>query len=79
LAKQLQGLRFAEEITLPAALSHDDHEVGVVTSVVRSPALGWIGLGYLKPSVAAPGQVVQSRHADRVVTTTVAALPFNPT
>jgi len=35
---------------LPAPLWIDNHEAGVVTSVVHSPALGWIGLGYLKAS-----------------------------
>lgn len=78
LAKQLQGLRFEAEVMLPAALYQDDHEVGTVTSVVRSPALGWIGLGYLKPSAAVPGLVVQSRHAAGTVETKVSALPFNP-
>ena len=78
LAKQLQGLRFEGEVNLPAALYLEEHEVGVVTSVVCSPALGWIGLGYLKPNAAAPGQVVQSRHADQAVAASVSAIPFNP-
>ena len=76
LAKRLVGLRFAEQVKLPASLWIDDHDVGAATSVVHSPALGWIGLGYLKPIGGAEAQVVQSRLDDRVVSATVSALPF---
>ncbi len=76
LAKQLIGLRFDGEVTLPAQLFSDDHEAGLVTSVVRSPALNWIGLGYLKTAHAAPGQLVQSRHDGQVVNARVSGLPF---
>jgi glycine cleavage system aminomethyltransferase T len=57
----------------------DGHEAGAVTSVVHSPRLGWIGLGYLKTQ----GQdtpVVESRSggavAARSVGTRVVGLPF---
>ncbi len=76
LAKRLVGLRFDESVTLPASLWRDDHEAGIVTSVVHSPALGWIGLGYLKLSEGAEAQVVQSRSAGRTAPATVSALPF---
>ncbi len=76
LAKRLVGLRFDEQVTLPASLWIDDHEMGVVTSVVQSPALGWIGLGYLRSSEGVEAQVVQSRSDDRTVSATIAALPF---
>ena len=76
LAKQLMGLRFEAEISLPATLLSDEHEVGVVTSVTHSPALGWIGLGYLKSAEATAGQLVQSRCGERRVAATVSALPF---
>jgi tRNA-modifying protein YgfZ len=76
LAKRLAGLRFEEVVTLPASLWIDDHEAGVVTSVVHSPALGWIGLGYLKASGGVEAQVVQSRSADRTVLATVSGLPM---
>jgi aminomethyltransferase len=78
LAKRLVGLRFAERVTLPAALWSDDHEAGVVTSVAHSPALGWIGLGYLRSIGGAEVPVVQSRRDEQVVPTTVSALPFEP-
>jgi tRNA-modifying protein YgfZ len=76
LAKRLTGLRFEEQITLPASLWFDDHEAGVVTSVVHSPALGWIGLGYLRSSGGVEALVVQSRGAEQVVSATVSTLPF---
>ncbi|CAG0935034.1 aminomethyltransferase [Thermoflexales bacterium] len=78
LAKRLVGLRFAEAVALPATLWLAEQEVGVVTSVVHSPALGWIGLGYLKAAGGSAGQVVQSRSGERMVQTAVAALPFKP-
>ena len=77
LAKRLVGLRFDERVTLPASLLIDDHEAGVVTSVVHSPALGSIGLGYLKATGGSEGQVVQSRSDERTVPARVSALPFN--
>jgi len=77
LAKQLIGLRFEAEVTLPATLLSGEHEVGVVTSVAHSPALGLIGLGYLKSAEATAGQLVQSRSGERTVKATVSALPFH--
>ncbi len=76
LAKRLVGLRFAERVTLPASLWTNDHEAGIVTSVVRSPARGWIGLGYLRSGGGAEAQVVQSRSAEGTMPATVSALPF---
>ncbi len=76
LAKRLVGLRFDEPLALPASLWFDDHEVGVVTSVVYSPMSGWIGLGYLKAIGGDEGQVVQSRSGERTVSAKVSALPF---
>ncbi len=76
LAKQLMGLRFESEVTLPATLLSDEREVGVVTSVAHSPALGWIGLGYVKSADAVVDQPVQARNAERSVTGSVSGLPF---
>jgi aminomethyltransferase len=77
LAKRLVGLRFEEAITLPATLWIAEQEVGTVTSAVHSPALSWIGLGYLKRR-GTEGQVVQSRSGERMVRTIVSTLPFKP-
>lgn len=76
LAKQLTGLRFAAEVTLPATLWAGDAEIGVVTSVAHSPALGWIGLGYVKPAQGTAGQLVESRGGERRVEAQTCALPF---
>jgi glycine cleavage system aminomethyltransferase T len=76
LAKHLAGLRFGDEVTLPAALFINDHEAGKVTSVVHSPRFGWIGLGYLKAVQGADTQMVESRHGERAVSVQVVELPF---
>jgi aminomethyltransferase len=76
LAKQLTGLRFAAEVALPASLWAGDAEIGVVTSVVPSPALGWIGLGYVKPAQGTAGQLVESRSGERRVEAQTCTLPF---
>lgn len=76
LAKHLVGLRFEDEVELPAGLFVDGHEAGTVTSVVHSPRLGWIGLGYVKMQ----GQdtpVVESRSGERAVGAQIVVLPFN--
>jgi folate-binding protein YgfZ len=77
LAKQLMGLRFEAEVTLPATLVSGEHDAGLVTSVAHSPALGWIGLGYLKSAEATAGQLVQARSGERSVKATVSTLPFH--
>jgi aminomethyltransferase len=76
LAKRLVGLRFDGPVTLPASLWLDDREAGSVTSVVHSPVLGWIGLGYLKSTGGADAPMVQSRSDERTVAAMVTALPF---
>ncbi len=76
LAKQLMGLRFESEIVLPTTLFLDGHDIGTLTSVVQSPRLGWIGLGYLKTQ-GTDGAMVESRSSERTVSARVVALPFN--
>jgi aminomethyltransferase len=76
LAKHLVGLRFEDEVLLPAGLFVDGHEVGTVTSMVHSPRLGWIGLGYVKTQ-GKDVPVVESRSGERAVGVQVVALPFN--
>ena len=52
----LVGLRFdAGPPAAGSALHHEGRAVGEVTSAVASPALGPIGLGYLKAPLAEPG------------------------
>ena len=76
LAKQLAGLRFESEVVLPTTLFSDGHDIGTVTSVVHSPRLGWIGLGYVKTQ-GLDGAMVESRSTERTVSARVMALPFN--
>ena len=75
LAKHLVGLRFDAEVTLPATLTANGHEAGVATSVVHSPRLGWIGLGYLKTQGTA-GAMVESRSGEQAIGTQLVDVPF---
>jgi len=70
----LVGLRFADG-ALPAARSAllgERGEVGSVTSAVRSPRFGAIGLGFVQAPLAEPGTKLRA-HASEV---TVVDLPF---
>ena len=78
LAKHLVGLRFEAEVALPATVFVENHEAGTVTSVVHSPRLGWIGLGYLRTQ-GTDGAMVESRSGERVVGALVVDLPFKLT
>jgi len=63
LAKQLRGLRLSAsmpaDLALPATLVADGSEAGSLTSVVRSPRHGLIGLGYIRSAYAEPGTVLE--------------------
>ena len=76
LAKQLIGLRLTTEVSLPAKIVVESNEVGHVTSVVHSPDRGWLGLGYMKPSLAAEDRSVHVQTGDRLIEAQVCALPF---
>jgi glycine cleavage system aminomethyltransferase T len=73
-AHRLVGLRFEGE-RLPergAPIEAEGAAVGQVTSVVRSPALGAIGLGYVRAECALPGAQVRVAGAPA----RIAALPL---
>lgn len=55
--RHLRGLRAADPLAAGDDLRQGDRVVGTVTSAVRSPRLGWIGLGYVRREVA-PGDEV---------------------
>lgn len=74
VSHRLVGLRFAGD-ALPAPrspLAGERGEVGNVTSAVRSPRFGAIGLGFVQAALAEPGAVLRAGEAEaRIV-----ALPF---
>lgn len=57
VARRLRGLRLAAPVDPSAPLELDGKSVGWVTSVAESPALGWIGLGYVARAVTPPAEV----------------------
>lgn len=76
LAKQLIGLRLLNGVALPANILLAGSDVGSVTSVVHSPAQGWLGLGYCKPAAAMEGQPVQLQAGTQLLDAHISLLPF---
>lgn len=83
LNRQLVGLRLPAAVELPAAgtrLSHPSRpNAGHLTSVVRSPRLGVIALGYVHRSVWEPGtelQLCSAAGEPLGLSAVVSALPF---
>ncbi|MGE0042265.1 MAG: folate-binding protein YgfZ [Vicinamibacterales bacterium] len=80
VARKLVGLRFGEsDAVQPGDLLASDagKEIGRVTSVIWSPALGRVlALGYVHRDFVEPGTAVVAHADDRRVTATVAELPF---
>ena len=73
--RHLVGLRFAGPVPAPRTeLFTGERRVGWVTSVVDSPRLGPIGLGYAHRDVAQPG--TELAVAGGTVKATIAPLPF---
>ena len=79
VARKLVGLRFAKgELPKPGSPIHSqDRELGRLTSVVWSPALGaGIGLGYVHRDFVTPGTQLSVPGATVVLDAEVTALPF---
>jgi folate-binding protein YgfZ len=78
VARRLVGLTFEPSAPVPSpgdVVRTDDRDVGLITSAVRSPALGVsIALGYVHRDFAAAGTVLSVRGAAATVT----SLPFVP-
>jgi folate-binding protein YgfZ len=74
LAHLLVGLRFPDgELPPPrCSLASQRGEAGSVTSAVRSPRFGAIGLGFVQAALAAPGTRLRAGERDA----TVVELPF---
>ncbi len=74
--RQLRGLRFEGESPPPGTpLFAEGKAVGAVTTAVRSPRLGAIGLGYVRREVA-PGYLVALGSANSQAQAEVVGLPF---
>ena len=72
VVKKLVGLRLTGEAVAGARIVSGEREVGVVTSVAKSPRLGAIALGYVHRDFTTPGTSVKVADRDAVVT----ALPM---
>ncbi len=75
--KRLMGVALdGEKPDADARLTADDRDVGFITSVVDSPALGRpLALAYVRTSHAEPGLTVQAHSGDRVVGGVTVELP----
>ncbi len=76
--KELVGLRWDADTAPPpgARLLLDGKQIGVVTSVVRSPRqMKAIGLGYVRKAHAKPGTVLSVELGDGLAAAEVVALP----
>ncbi|MFZ9669042.1 MAG: YgfZ/GcvT domain-containing protein [Solirubrobacterales bacterium] len=71
----LRGLRFADRVPAGSVLTDGERELGKVTTVVRSPAEGWIGLAVVRRE-ASPGDLVEASTDTGPVETKVVELPF---
>jgi len=72
VARRLRGLRLKEAVAVGGKVLHDGREAGVVTSAVRSPRYGAIGLAILHKRVE-PGADVE---VEGGATALVCELPF---
>ncbi|HWG74089.1 MAG TPA: glycine cleavage T C-terminal barrel domain-containing protein [Acidimicrobiales bacterium] len=73
VARHLRGLRLDAAVDVGAPVVVGGKEVGRVTSVAQSPALGWVALGYVGRAVE-PGATVSAGDG---VTATVHTLPLS--
>jgi folate-binding protein YgfZ len=78
-AKALFGLRLPSPAAAGSLLRQDDRRVGTLTSLVHSPALGWIGLATVRPQarLEKEGSVLVGSAEDTLKGQLV-DLPFSP-
>lgn len=75
--RRLMGLYLEEELPAEGArLEGEGREIGWLTSSVRSPRWGPIGLGYVLREYAEPGRPVSVRSGERTIPARLAMLPF---
>ncbi|MDP4198515.1 MAG: glycine cleavage T C-terminal barrel domain-containing protein [Bacteroidota bacterium] len=84
--RQLVGLQFAERVPKIGDRICDDalagtplgEEIGEITSIAKSPAIGDIGLGYVRGKYANPDTVVSVKdHEGNKLSATLVIPPFN--
>jgi tRNA-modifying protein YgfZ len=75
VARNLRGLRLSGPATAGSPLEAGGKTAGVLTSVARSPASGWVGLGYVNRNVEVSAVVDVSGEG---VTAEVSLLPLVP-
>lgn len=76
LAKTLVAVQAAGAVRVGMALRGPGGERGTLTSAVESPALGWIGLGFIKPSAAESGTLLMAEDEAGAVSVQVVATPM---
>lgn len=76
---RLYGLRFdgTDVPAVGAELAVDGSNAGTITSVAVSPALGGIGLAYIKRAVAVPASLEVTDESGRVLRAEAVTLPLN--
>lgn len=80
IKQHLVGLRLGAPVRAGDSLESDGREAGVVTSVVRSPALGHIALAYVRTAYCQPSiDLHVQAGGGSPVPATVQALPFAST
>lgn len=76
VTRRLAGLPLDTKATPGAQIRAEGRPAGTLTSVVRSPAHGWIGLAVLRRPHHEPGTEVSVEGEAGAVTATVVGLPF---
>ena len=75
--QHLRGVRLQQIVgELPAKLTHEGREVGVLTSNALSPQFGAIGLAYVRNEFVETGKVLQINEGENLQNATVCDLPF---
>ncbi|WP_162909400.1 CAF17-like 4Fe-4S cluster assembly/insertion protein YgfZ [Aggregatilinea lenta] len=76
ITRRLTGLRLPAEVPVGAAVAVEGRTVGEVTSVVRSPKLGWLALAVIKRPHHEPDTTLAVQIDGSTLPATTAALPF---
>lgn len=75
LAKTLVAVQAEAPLATGAKLRGPAGERGVLTSAIKSPMHGWLGLGFIKPVAAEPGTELRLNESEQIAR--VVTLPFS--